>query len=397
MAPNTKRPKPQAVEVISELDTMPRFFAMTSRGLNDVLEQELKDLGVEKVLKGPGGVYFDGNWAACYRVNLRSRVATRVLLPILDFPAYKNEELYHNVRKHDFTKYIKPTGTMAVEANVRESGAFHDQRFVAMKIKDAIVDQFREKFDVRPDVDSANPDLRIVARCYKNQFSLSIDTTGEALFKRGYRVGMTDAHLKEHLAAGLLMMAGYQGDRPVVDPMCGSGTLLIEAALMALKIAPGVQRKSFAFQKLASFKKDEWQKEIDRALADEKDELPFKFYGYDVDRKALAVAERNADEAGVAQYIEFARAPMETLKAPPVENGLMIVDPPFGQRMGDVGDWLETYKNLAHMMKVGFKGWDCYVLSGSPELSAAMKLKAERKFPVMNGPIECRLLKYRMF
>jgi len=369
---------------------------MTSRGLNDVLEQELKNLGVDKVLKGPGGVFFEGNWAACYRVNLRSRVATRVLLPILDFPAYKPEELYHNVRKHDFTKYIKPTGTIAVEANVRESGAFRDQRFVAMKIKDAVVDQFRDKFDVRPDVDSANPDLRIVARCYKNQFSLSIDTTGEALFRRGYRVGMTDAHLKEHLAAGLLMMAEYKGDRPVVDPMCGSGTLLIEAALMALKQAPGLQRKSFAFQKLTAFKKDEWQREVDEAVAEELHELPFKFYGYDTDRKALAVAQKNAEEADVAEFIEFARAPMETLKAP-VESGLMITDPPYGERMGEVNELIEVYKNLAHTMKVGFKGWECFVLSGSPELSAAMKLKAERKFPVMNGPIECRLLKYRMF
>lgn len=375
---------------------MARFFAMTSRGLNDVLEQELKSLGVDKVLKGPGGVFFEGNWAACYRVNLRSRVATRVLLPILDFPAYKPEELYHNVRKHDFTKYIKPSGTIAVEASVRESGQFRDQRFVAMKIKDAVVDQFREKFDMRPDVETANPDLRIVARAYKNQFSLSIDTTGEALFRRGYRVGMTDAHLKEHLAAGLLMMAGYTGDKPVVDPMCGSGTLLIEAALIALKRAPGVARKSFAFQKLTSFKKDEWQKEVDAAMSEELDELPFKFYGYDTDRKALQVAEKNAREAEVDQFIEFARAPMETLKAP-VENGLMITDPPYGERQGEVNELLEVYKNLAHTMKVGFKGWECFVLSGSPELSAAMKLKAERKFPVMHGPIECRLLKYRMF
>lgn len=375
---------------------MARFFAMTSRGLNDVLEQELKSLGVDKVLKGPGGVYFEGNWAACYRVNLRSRVTTRVLLPILDFPAYKPEELYHNVRKHDFTKYIPPTGTVAVEASVRESGAFRDQRFVAMKIKDAVVDQFREKFDVRPDVDAANPDLRIVARCYKNQFSLSIDTTGEALFKRGYRVGMTDAHLKEHLAAGLLMMAGYQGDKPVVDPMCGSGTLLIEAALMALKRAPGVARRGFAFQKLTSFKKDEWEKEVAAAMNDEIEELPFKFYGYDTDRKALAVAQKNAEEAEVAQFIEFARAPMETLKAP-VAEGMMITDPPYGERQGEVGELIEVYKNLAHTMKTAFKGWECFVLSGSPELSAAMKLKAERKFPVMNGPIECRLLKYRMF
>lgn len=375
---------------------MARFLAQTSRGLSDVLEQELKSLGCEKVLKGPGGVFFEGNWATCYRVNLRSRTATRVLLPILDFPAYKPEDLYHNVLKHDFTKYIPPTATIAVDASVRDSGQFKDQRFVAMKIKDAVVDQFREKFDVRPDVDSSNPDLKINARAFKNQFSLSIDTSGEPLFKRGYRVGMTDAHLKEHLAAGLLMMAEYQGDCAVVDPMCGSGTLLIEAALMALKIAPGAMRRSFSFQRLNGFKKEEYQKEIDAAMAEEKTELDFKFYGYDVDKKALAVAKQNAEEAGVAEHIEFARAPMETLVAP-VEKGLMICDPPYGERQGELGDLLEVYKNMAHTMKTGFKGWNCYILSGNSELSAAMKLKAERKFPVFNGPIECRLLKYNMF
>lgn len=369
---------------------------MTSRGLSDVLEQELRNLGVTKVLKGPGGVYFDGNWSSCYRVNLRSRVATRVILPILDFPAYKPEELYHNVLKHDFTKYIAAEGTIAVEANVRDSGQFRDQRFVAMKIKDAIVDQFREKFGVRPNVDSENPDLRIIARAFKNQFSLSIDTTGDALFKRGYRVGRTDVHLKEHLAAGLLLIAGYEGDKPVVDPMCGSGTLLIEAAMIALKIAPAGSRKSFAFQKLNSFKKDEWQKEVEAAMADERSELDFKFYGYDVDRRALEAARANAEAAGVAEYIEFQRHPMETLSAP-VENGVMIVDPPYGARTGEIDELMETYKNLAHTMKTGFKGWNCFVLSGNPELSAAMKLKAERKFPVFHGPIECRLLKYNMF
>lgn len=379
---------------------MARFLAQTSRGLSEVLEQELKSLGCEKVLKGPGGVFFEGNWATCYRVNLRSRVTTRVLLPILDFPAYKPEELYHNVLKHDFTKYIEPTAKLSIDASVRDSGQFKDQRFVAMKIKDAIVDQFREKYDVRPDVDSVSPDLKINARAFKNQFSLSLDTSGEPLFKRGYRVAMTDAHLKEHLAAGLLMMADYnaQGDGGgvVVDPMCGSGTLLIEAALMALKIAPGAMRRSFAFQRLKGFKKEEYQKEIDAAMADEKSELGFKFFGYDVDKKALAAAKQNAEEAGVAEHIEFVRAPMETLKAP-VEKGLLICDPPYGERQGEFNELLEVYKNMAHTMKTGFKGWDCYVLSGNPELSAAMKLKAERKFPVFNGPIECRLLKYRMF
>lgn len=369
---------------------------MTSRGLGEVLEQELREMGIQKLERTFGGVQFEGNWADCYRVNLRSRIATRVLLPVLDFPAYKPEDLYNNIRKHDFTKYIAPTGTIAVEASVRESGVFRDQRFVAMKIKDAIVDQFREKFDVRPDVNVENPDLRIVARAVKNGFAVSIDTSGEALFKRGYRVGFSEAHVKEHLAAGILKMAGYTGDKPVVDPMCGSGTFLIEAVLIALRVAPGTLRKGFAFQKLAGFKRDAWETEVDAALSEELEELPFKMYGYDLDRDALKTAKMNAAKAGVGEWIEFARAPMETLKAP-VENGVLVVDPPFGERMGDKHMLLDTYRDLAHTMKVGFHGWDCYVLSGSPELSAAMKLKAERKFPLYHGPIECRLLKYKMF
>ena len=375
---------------------MPRFFAMTSRGLGEVLEQELREMGIEKVERTFGGVQFEGNWAQCYRANLRSRIATRILMPILDFPAYNPEDLYNNILKHDFTKYIPPNGTIAVEANVRDSGVFRDQRFVAMKIKDAIVDQFREKFDVRPDVNVDNPDLRVVARAVKNGFSISIDTSGDALFKRGYRVGISDAHVKEHLAAGILKLAGYTGDQPVVDPMCGSGTFLIEAALIALKISPGTLRKGFGFQKLAGFQRDVWEKEVDAALGEELDEIPFKMYGFDVDKKVLQVAQANAEEAGVDAFIDFQRAPMETLKSP-VEKGLMVVDPPFGERMGEKELLLDTYKDLAHTMKVGFNGWECYVLSGSPDLSAAMKLKAERKFPLYHGPIECRLLKYRMF
>jgi len=267
-----------------------------------------------------------------------------------------------------------------------------------MKVKDAIVDQFREKFDVRPDVDAEDPDLRVVVRAVKNAFSVSIDTSGEPLFKRGYRVGQVEAHLKEHVAAGILAMTEWKGDIPIVDPMCGSGTFLIEGALKALGIAPGAMRRRFAFQRLLGFQKAEWEREVAEALRGEKEELPFKFYGFDLDRSALKVAKRNADEAGVGHLIEFERQPMETLTAPAgVEKGIVIVNPPYGERLGMKDELVETYKNLAHVLKTSFKGWECYVLSGEPELSAAMKLKAERKFPVFNGPIECRLLKYRMF
>ena len=372
---------------------MPRFFAMASRGLVDVLADELKALGMERVLKAPGGCDFDSNWAGCYRVNLRSRVASRIILPILDFPAYKPEELYHNIRKHDFTKYIDPDGTLAVDANVKDCGEFRDQRFVAMKVKDAVVDQFREKFDVRPDVDNDDPELRLVVRAYKNNFSVSIDTTGEALFKRGYRVQAVEAPLKETVAAGILRMTGWEGNLPIVDPMCGSGTFLIEAALMALKVAPGTLRRSFAFQKFKGFKEDEWEAELDAALSEEKEELPFKLYGYDVSNEAIKAARANVKKAGLGEYIEIHRQAFETLE-PPVEKGIIVTNPPYGERLLEKNEAIEVYKNLAFLMKQKFQGWEAYVLSGDAELSAGMRLKAERKFPVYNGKIECRLLKY---
>ncbi len=374
---------------------MPRFFAMTSRGLTETLEQELKELGFTDLLKGPGGIYFDSNWAGCYRANLRLRSATRVLLPILDFPAYKPEDLYHNILKHDYTKYIAANGTVAVDASVRDS-VFTDSRFVAMKIKDAVVDQFREKFGERPNVDKKDPDLRIHARAVKNNFSVSIDTSGDALFKRGYRTGMVEAPLKEHVAAGLLKAIGYTGDVPLLDPMCGSGTFLIEGALIALGMAPGTLRHRFAFQNLKGFNEADWDAELSAAMEGEREELPFKFYGYDINRDAVLISQDNVKKAGLSELIEIQRQAMETLE-PPCEKGIIVVNPPYGERLGTEGELIETYKNLAFTLKSRFKGWTCWVLSGNPELSKAMHLKAERRIPVFNGPIECRFLRYDMF
>lgn len=374
---------------------MPKFFAMTSRGLQDVLEQELKDIGFTKTLKGQGGVFFETNWAGCYRANLRLRTATRIILPILDFPAYNPEELYNNIRKHDFTKYIDESGTVAVESSVRDSEIFRDSRFVSLKIKDAVVDQFREKYGERPNVDSKQPDLPLLVRSIRNQFSISLDTSGGSLFKRGYRVAIVEAPLKEHVAAGLLKMTEWKMDKPILDPMCGSGTFLIEAALMALKISPGTLRKHFAFKKWKGFQAEEFDREVDEAIDEELSELPFKFYGFDVSNDAVKAARQNVKAAGLEEFIEIQRSPIETLQ-PPVAEGIMITNPPYGERLLEKNEAMEVFKNLAFLLKSKFKGWDAFVLSGSPELSAAMRLKAERRFPVFNGPIECRLLKYNI-
>lgn len=401
---------------------MATFFALTSRGLVDALRDELAQLGAKNLEKEPGGVYFDSNWATVYRANLRLRTATRVVKPILRFPAYKNEDLYNNIRKFDFTTLIEPEGTLAVEASVRDS-VFTDQRFVAMKVKDAIVDQFREKTGTRPSVDNDKPDLVIVVRAFKNTFSVSLDTSGDPLFKRGYRVGTGDAPLKEHVAAGLLKLAEWDGETPIVDPMCGSGTILIEAALQARAIAPGTLRRRFGFMGWKGFDSAAFKTELEAAIAME-DEAALRieaalnriypatmaadanvaaeekrrplFYGYDVDSKVIKLAQANAREAGVDDLISFRRHAMETLEAP-IEKGIIITNPPYGARLGDEESLKDVYRDLAFTLKSRFKGWSAFVLSGNPQLSSAMKLKATRKSVVYNGLIECRLLKYDMF
>lgn len=374
---------------------MPNFFAGAPKGLAEVLEKELHQLGITQTQKIASGVFFDTSWEGCYKVNLHSRIASRVMKPVLDFPAYNGEDIYFNIKKHDFTKYIDPKATLRIEASVKES-MIHDQRFLAMKVKDAIVDQFRDKFGIRPDVDNANPDLRVIVRGHKNEYHVAIDTSGDPLFMRGYRREAGEAPLKENLAAGLLALAEWDGKTPIVDPLCGSGTFLIEAAMKAMNIAPGSMRKSFGFMKLHNFEKDKWEALLDEAISNEKEELDFEFFGYDVDRQVLQYAKDNARRAGVDQVIKFKKETVATIEAP-VEKGMIITNPPYAVRLGDEDNVRDVYRDLSFTLKNRFKGWNAWILSGNKDLIADLKLKSTRKFFVYNGAIECRLLKYEMF
>jgi putative N6-adenine-specific DNA methylase len=374
---------------------MAEFFASTARGLVEPLEIELKELGLKVLGKTAGGVYFESNWEGCYKANLCSRLASRILKPIMDFTAYQPEELYNQILRHDFTKYINPNQTISIDVSVGES-KMRDQRFIAMKIKDAIVDQFRDKFGVRPDVDNYNPALRIVVRCVKNQFNVSVDTTGDSLFMRGYRKEVGEAPMKENLAAGLVKLSEWDGKSPIVDFMCGSGTFLIEAAMMAKNIAPGINRKRFGFMSLLNYEKATFENVVQEAMDAEKEEIDFKFYGFDIDNKVLKSAKENAREAGVDDVIEFKKESVATVE-PPVEKGLVIVNPPYGARIGDEDNLRDVYRDLGFTLKHRFKGWDAWILSGNKELIADLKLKSTRKHFVFNGNIECRFLKYSMF
>lgn len=373
---------------------MPQFLATTAKGLVDPLEIELKNMGFSGLMKISAGVFFESNWEGVYKANLQSRLASRIMKPVLDFPAYNGEDLYYNLKKHDFTKYIDVNQTIKIEASIKDC-AIVDQRFVAMKVKDAIVDQFREKHDVRPDVDTLNPHLRIFVKGIKNHFHVMVDTSGESLFLRGYRKEAGPAPMKENLAAGLLALAEWDQKTPIVDPMCGSGTILIEAAMMALNMAPGSHRRHFGFMDLANFDEAAWDRVVDEAASQEKEDLDFNFFGFDIDKKVLQMAKENAKRAGVDHVVQFKSETIATV-APPVEKGLLVTNPPYGARLGDEDNLRDVYRDLGFTLKHRFKGWDAWILSGNKDLILDMHLKATRKHFVYNGPLECRFLKYSM-
>ncbi len=359
---------------------MPTFLAITTRGLHDVTAKEIEDQGIFVRQKSVRGIDFEGSWEECYLANLMLRTPSRIVLPVLDFPAYKPEDLYFNMKRHDFTKYITPEQKLVVDAAVKES-ALHDQRLVAMKVKDAIVDQFWEKFDRRPDVDKSAPDLIVLVRIVKNHVSISVDTSGIPLYKRGYREALGPAPLKENLAAGLIALTEWDETTPIVDPMCGSGTFLIEAALKASKVGPGTLRRSFGFQRHKTFQPDAFERALARATEHEIEEPAVHFYGFDQKSEAIKMARENAKRAGVDHLITFERASIEFLN-PPVPKGMMVVNPPYGERMGDPHQIRDLYRDLSFVLKQRFKGWTCWLLSGNRDLTSLLQFKSSE---IRNG------------
>ncbi len=373
---------------------MARFFAHGPEGLIDVIYKELQELELNPIEKTPGGVAFDTDWRGCYKANLWLRSATRVGLPVLNFKVRSPEDLYAGIRKFDFTQFVTNQQTIMVDALVKNSEVFRDQRFAALKIKDAIVDQFRDKFGDRPNVEKENPDLRVLARIIDGDVQVSIDTSGDPLFMRGYRREMTEAPLKENLAAGLVLLTKWDRKTNIIDPMCGSGTFLIEAALMAAQIAPGLLRKGFAFQKYLNFSDRDWNELVNEATEAER-ETTVKFFGFDRDSKAIKISQDNAKRAGVSDFIHFERKDARDFE-PPTEKGVIMVNPPYGERMGNFEQLKDVYRDLGFILKSKFKTWDIWMLSGQAGLTNGLGLKSSENFPVHNGPIECRWLKFHV-
>ena len=368
------------------------MIAKTFMGLEPVLANELTQLGAKNVQVGRRMVSFTGDKEMMYRANFQLHTAIRILKPIKHFKALSADDVYEGVKDIDWTEYLSLDKTFAVDSVVF-SEEFRHSKFVAYKVKDAIVDQFREKTGNRPNISVSNPDMRLHIHIAEDQCTLCLDSSGESLHRRGYRQESVEAPLNEVLAAGMILMTGWHGETDFIDPMCGSGTLLIEAALIARNMAPGLFRKEFAFEKWPDFDPDLF----DEIYNDDSNEREFThhIYGYDVDIKAVNTARLNVKAAGLTSDITVEEQDFKNFTQPK-EKSIMVTNPPYGERIS-TSDLLGTYKMIGERLKHQFTGNEAWVLSYREECFSQIGLKPSIKIPLFNGSLECEFRKYQMF
>jgi putative N6-adenine-specific DNA methylase len=369
-----------------------RFFATCARRLETPLAGELRDLGALDVAEGRGGVHFAGDRGLLYRANLWLRTAIRVLWPILEAPVASPEELYAAVQTVDWSRYLTPEHTLAVDCNVRDSNLTHSH-YAALKVKDAICDQFVAKTGKRPSVDTETPLVGLNLHVYQNHATLSLDSSGESLHKRGYRPILTKAPLNEALAAGLILQTGWRGDVPLVDPLCGSGTLCIEAAWMALKRPPGLTRKRFGFMGWMDYDVELWTELRDEARRQVGKALEQPILGFDVRGDAVRFADTNARAAGIGHLLRFAVRDVADFQPPPGPPGILICNPPYGERIGEEKELRGLYRTIGEVFRERCAGWKLYVFTGNAALARQIG-KPAASFDFFNGKIPCRLLRF---
>ena len=369
------------------------FTAKTLAGMEDILQKELDSLGAvnTKVLKR--AVSFEGDKALLYRANYCSRTALRILKPILDFPVIKQEDLYHNIHKIPWEKYIGNENSLAVDA-VIGSSVFTNSQYVALKTKDAIVDRFREMTGSRPSVDPDNPDLRINTYIFKESCTISLDSSGSSLHKRGYRQVTGQAPLNEVLAAGLVLLSGWDGTKPLYDPMCGSGTILIEANMIARNIPPGYFRPQFGFEKWKDFDPGLWEKIKEDENAKIKDpKVPI--FGSDISSRAIANARKNLDFTRFGEQIQIEVAAFENT-LPRSQAGMIICNPPYDERL-QVDDIITFYRSIGDVLKKKYKGFEAWIISSDLNALKFIGLHPSKKITLFNGPLECRFVRFSMY
>jgi putative N6-adenine-specific DNA methylase len=372
-----------------------RYFATCARGIEPVLAGELRDLGAGNIDQGRGGVHFSGDQALLYQANLWLRTAIRVLWPILEARVESPENLYDAVRTVDWSRYLTPEHTLAVDCNVRDSRITHS-KYAALKTKDAICDQFTERCGRRPSVDVEEPMVGLNLHIYRDQAVLSLDSSGASLHKRGYRPILTKAPLNEALAAALILLSGWTGTTPFADPLCGSGTLPIEATWLAIRRAPGLTRKRFGFQGWLDFDIDLWLELRDQARRGVRKELTAPIVGSDVRRDAMLFSRNNAKAAGVGHLIRFEVKDVRDFQPPAVPPGTILCNPPYGERIGEELDLKGLYQTLGKVFRQRCSGWRVFVFAGNAPLARLIGLEPVEQVPLFNGKIPCRLLRYEL-
>jgi putative N6-adenine-specific DNA methylase len=372
---------------------MNQFFATCPRGLEAVLAQELAPLGAEHIVATDGGVRFGGAMSACYRVNLESRIASRVLWQIDRAPYRAEEDIYRRARSVAWDRWFTPHQTIAVKVTAQRC-PLKSLDFITLRIKDAVCDFFRDGTGIRPSVDTRLPDVRIHAYFDAQQFTLYLDTSGEALFKRGYRQYTGEAPLRENLAAGILKLSGWEPGMTLLDPMCGSGTFVLEAAQMALRIPAGLKRV-FGFERLKNFEPHTWEALRAAAAAKPVAAGALPIYGSDIDKWAVMDARKNIESAGLTGLVNVAETDILDIVAP-AEPGVLVMNPPYGERIGEADELAALYPKLGSVLKQRFAGWKVGIFTADLRLPKLMRLKPSRKIPLFNGPIECRLYLFEM-
>ena len=369
------------------------MVAKTMAGLENVLAEELTSLGAENVQVLNRAVSFEGDKAMMYRANYCCRTALRILKPIMSFVARNELMLYNNIFKIKWHEIFNINETFAIDA-VTSGNYFTHSQYAALKVKDAIADEFREHFGARPSVDVENPDLRINVHIENEKVTLSFDSSGDSLHKRGYRKAVDKAPMSEVLAAGLIKLTGWKCDCNFVDCMCGSGTIPIEAAMMALGIPAGFFRKKWGFMTWHDFDKELWQNVVLDAGAT-MEEFDYEILASDHSAKAVEIAKANITNAHLQYDIKLSKQDMFTM-VPPEGGGIMIINPPYGERLEEK-DLINLYKGIGDALKKNFKGFEAWIISSNKDALKLIGLKPSKKIDIYNGPLECKFEKFEIF
>ncbi len=372
---------------------MESFFASCPRGLEALLVDELRAAGASQPQPIFGGAHFAGDWPLCYRVNLTSRIATRVLWRVAHGRYTREDDIYRLALDTAWPQWFAAEQSIRVDVNAVKS-PLKSLEFVTLRIKDAICDRFRRECGRRPNVDTRQPDVRVQGFLSAEECMLYLDTSGAPLYQRGYRQKSVEAPLKENLAAGILRLSGWQPGEPLLDPMCGSGTFLSEAVMIALDVAPGA-RRSFAFQQLRNFQPSAWQKMLADAQAAEQPVRPLPIFGSDLSPVAVRATLANLDRGGFLPAVTLSAADL-LQRAAPAPAGVLVANPPYGERVSDSDSLAAFYPLLGSTLKRQFAGWRCYLISADQRLPKLVRLTPSKRTPLYNGALECRLYEFRM-